>query len=383
MIRFYIILILFIASLFCIFKAPEYYLWYVAIIVTCYPLVLAFVTALATASGFWVHKWQWAGTVLGVVAILFYLSPVIRAARIAGHLKEDMSRSLKGLNGHEKLIFPPGKQPFSFTDLLKSAKNVSAKTITYVTYGDTSLTLDLYPSELPGNRPCIINVHGGSWEGGDNSQIPQINAYLASKGYHVAAINYRLAPKWQTPAPVQDVKAAMDYFRKHAAEYRIDTNNFVILGRSAGSQIALLAAYSLHDPAIKGVIDLYGPSDMVWGYSIPSNPLIMDSRKVMNDYVGGTYSQVPDKYRASSPVEWVDKNSPPTLMIHGMNDVWVSPLHCNRLIAKLQPAGVKYYWLQVPWATHAFDYNINGPGGQLATYAIETFLRNVTNPQTP
>ena len=378
MIRFFLLLILFIASLLCLFKAPEYHWWLLAIAVTCYPLVFAGITAVVTATGFWVQKWQFAGTILGILAVIFYLSPIVRAYRIAGNIKQDMSKAFSGLNGSSGLVFPAGKQPFSFADLLKSAKNVPCKTVTYVTYKDTSLTMDFYPSQLPGDRPCIINVHGGSWEGGDNKQIPEINSYLAQKGYNVAAINYRLAPKWQTPAPVEDVKSCMAYCREHAAELHIDSSKFVILGRSAGSQIALLAAYTIKDPAIKGVIDFYGPSDMVWGYSIPSNPLIMNSRKVMNEYVGGTYSQVPEKFHASSPVEFVDKNSVPTLIIHGNNDVWVSPEHCRRLIRKLQPNHVKYYWLLIPWATHGFDYNLYGPGGQLSTYAVETFINTVT-----
>ena len=70
--------------------------------------------------------------------------------------------------------------------------------------------------------------------------------------------------------------------------------------------------------------------------------------------------------------------SVPTLMIHGMNDVLVSPEHDRKLIKKLKPNGVKYYWLQLAWATHGFDYNLNGPGGQLSTYAVETFLNTVT-----
>jgi hypothetical protein len=53
-------------------------------------------------------------------------------------------------------------------------------------------------------------------------------------------------------------------------------------------------------------------------------------------------------------------------------------LHDVHLIKKLKPAGVKYYWLKLPWATHGFDYNLNGPGGQLSTYAVETFLNTVT-----
>lgn len=223
-------------------------------------------------------------------------------------------------------------------------------------------------------------VHGGSWAGGDSQQLPELNSYLAAKGYNVASINYRMAPKWQTPAPVEDIQATIAYCRSHADELHIDTNNFVLIGRSAGAQIALLAAYTLHEPALKGVVDFYGPADMVWGYSIPSNPWIMDSRKVMEDYIGGSYTKVPGKFHACSPLEFVNKQSVPTLIIHGENDVLVSREHSRRLDLKLTQNGVKHYWLKLPWATHGFDYNLNGPGGQLSTYAVETFLKAVSPP---
>jgi len=387
MIRFYLLLIFFLISLLAVFKAPEYHLWLLAIGVTEFPLIFFVISILLTLTGIWAHKYQMAGTILGIATMLIYLSPIFRAYWVSKNVKQDMFAALHEVNGKGNVVFYPvdKRSPFSFFRLFERENTIPHQTLTYVRYGDIAMTLDFYPApdqgtDLNFSRPCVIVVHGGSWAGGDNKQLPELNSYLAKKGYNVAAINYRLAPKWQTPAPVEDVKACMAYCRQHAAELHIDTGSFVILGRSAGSQIALLAAYSLHDPAIKGVIDFYGPSDMVWGYSIPSNPLIMNSRKVMNDYVGGTYSQVSQKYFNCSPVEFVTKSSVPTLMIHGMNDVLVSPEHCRRLIKKLQPNGIKYYWLQLPWATHGFDYNLNGPGGQLSTYAVETFINTVTNP---
>jgi acetyl esterase/lipase len=171
-------------------------------------------------------------------------------------------------------------------------------------------------------HPCIIVVHGGSWSSGDSKQLPELNSFLAAKGFNVAAINYRMAPKYQTPAPVEDIKQALAYLTKHAGELHIDTNKFVLLGRSAGAQIALLAAYTLHDKRIKGVIDFYGPADMVWGYSIPSNPLIMDSRKVMERYIGGSYKQVPAKYVACSPLEFAETGAIPTLSSMAITMCW-------------------------------------------------------------
>jgi acetyl esterase/lipase len=385
MIRFFLILILFLISLLSIFRAPEYHLWLLAIGATEFPWLFAILTIVLLALGVWVPKWQLSGTILGLLTLIIFLSPVVRAYWAARDLKKDMAGALN--------IQPNEGSPFGFFKMFKRVESVDYKTITYVKYKDTLMTMDFYPAQLPEGsrlvpendkdihakikRPCIIMVHGGSWAGGDSQQLPELNSYLAAKGYNIASINYRMAPKWQTPAPVEDIHALMTYCRTHADELHIDTSQFILIGRSAGAQIALLAAYTLNDPTIKGVVDFYGPADMVWGYSVPSNPWIMDSRKVMEQYIGGTYTQVPEKYSACSPLEFVTRQSPPTLIIHGENDVLVSPEHSRRMDLKLSQNGIKHYWLKLAWATHGFDYNLNGPGGQLSTYAVETFLKAV------
>ena len=377
MIRLVFIVIFFLISLLAIFRAPAYYFWLLAIGVTEFPLVFAFISLLLIGSGQWVHKYQLAGTVIGFISVILFLSPIVRAYIISRNLKPEMEQSL----GSAKSANPI--QPFDFWNLLNLSKQIEAhdaiviRSLKYVTYQDTSLTLDYYPAGVP-NRPCVIVIHGGSWSSGDSKQLPELNSILAWNGYNVAAINYRLAPKWQTPAPVEDVTNAIKYLKQYAAELHIDTSKFVLLGRSAGAQIALLAAYTLHDKSIKAVVDFYGPADMVWGYSIPSNPLVMDSRKVMVNYIGGTYEKVPQKYAACSPIEFVDRQSPPTLILHGENDVLVAYEHSRRLSGKLQQNGIKHYWLKLPWATHGFDFTLNGPGGQLSTYVVLQFLNTIT-----
>lgn len=377
MIRLIIIIILFLISLLAVFKAFEYYMWMFAIIATEFSWFFMLLTLIALGSGYYSGKYQLAGTVLGLIALMLFASPIVRAYRVAGSLKQNFSNAfgpgstiINGDNNHA---------PFSFRGLFAGSKTVNAKQINYVSYPDgATLSMDYYPSQIVGNRACVIIVHGGAWNKGDNKQLPELNSHLALMGYNVAVINYRLAPKYQSPAPVDDVNAALIYLKKHAATLHIDTNNFVLLGRSAGAQIALLAAYTMHDKSIKGVIDYYGPADMVWGYSIPASPLIMDSRQVMRDYIGGSYEQVPEKFAASSPLEFIDHQSPPTLIIHGDNDVLVSPEHSRRMNEKLEKNGIKHFLLKLPWATHGFDFNLNGPGGQLATYTVERFLNTVT-----
>ena len=373
MIRFIISILLLLVSLLAIFKAPEYYLWMLAILASEFPWIFMVFTLITLLSGFYVDKYQLAGTIAGIIALLLFTSPIVRAYLLADHVKQNFETAF----GKRIAVIGTGNDqtPFSFWKQFSGTPKMDHKTLTYTR---SNLTLDYYSSGTIGKRPCVVVIHGGSWKSGDNKQLPELNSYLAANGYQVASINYRLAPQYKSPAPLDDVLAAINYLRRHAVELHIDTDNFVLLGRSAGAQIALIAAYTKHIPGLKAVIDYYGPADMVWGYSAPASPLIMDSRKVMEDYLGGTYQQVPQKYAASSPLEFVNSNTIPTLIIHGNNDVLVSPEHSRRLNVKLQQNGIKHFLLKLPWATHGFDYNLNGPGGQLATYTVERFLNVVT-----
>lgn len=374
MLRLVLLIILFLASLLTVFNAPAYYLWLLAIVVTDFSWIFVVITISITASGFWVNHYRAAGTIIGICALMLFVSPLVRAAAVSNHLKQQMQVALG--NG-KSLNFPKYRQPFSMGRLFQKAKVGPNRSLTYIQYADTALNLDFYPAKVSGKRPCVVVVHGGSWSSGDSKQLPELNSYLSSIGYQVASINYRLAPKYQAPAATEDVKNALNYLKANAGSLNIDTDKFVLLGRSAGTQIALLAAYTLPHTGIKAVVDFYGPADMVWGYSVPANPLVMNSRLVMERYLGGSYQAVPQKYAASSPIQFVNRQTVPTLIIHGGNDVLVAYEHSTRLNAKLQAYGIKHYWLKLPWATHGFDYNLNGPGGQLSTFAVEAFLANV------
>ena len=172
--------------------------------------------------------------------------------------------------------------------------------------------------------------------------------------------------------------AALDYLRAHAAELHIDTNNFVLLGRSAGGHIVLESAYTLHQPGIKGVISLYGPTDMEWAYNNPDNPLVMHSKKVMQDFFGGSDKEVPQQYADGSPINFVTPQTTPTLLIHGGHDAHVHFELSQMLDKKLQENNVPHLLLGLPWATHGCEYTLNGPSGQLAKYTIERFVKHVT-----
>jgi acetyl esterase/lipase len=151
----------------------------------------------------------------------------------------------------------------------------------------------------------------------------------------------------------------------------------VLLGRSAGAQVALCAAYNLHMANIKGVISYYGPADMVWAGQLPTNAGVLNNNEIYNNYLGGLYKEVPEKFVEISAVQQADTLSPATLMIHGEIDPLVFHLHPEHLQKRLTELNVPHYYVKFNYATHGCDYSIKSPAGQVGTYAIERFLQSV------
>jgi dipeptidyl aminopeptidase/acylaminoacyl peptidase len=117
---------------------------------------------------------------------------------------------------------------------------------------------------------------------------------------------------------------------------------------------------------------------MEWGARIRTNGWVLDTDKVLNDYIGASVDESPEKYNASSATAFVNADTPPTLLIHGELDPMVAFEHSKRLRTQFHRFNVPYYFLDLPTATHGCDYNINGPSGQASTFAIERFINAVT-----
>lgn len=253
---------------------------------------------------------------------------------------------------------------------------------TYRSIDGVDLKLDLY-SPSPGSRQrgtLVLVIHGGSWNSGNSMQLSGMNRYLASRGYPVAAINYRLAPRNIFPAPLEDIAASVSYLEGRPEK---SWDRIVLLGRSSGGHLALLAAYRLGHAAIRGVIALYAPTDLVWSWQRPAPMRLMDSNRILTDFLGGTLEDNPEAFREASPIVWVRKDVPPTLLVHGGNDELVSPLQSRRLASGLGEAGARWRLLELPWGKHGMDANLAGPSGQLTLDAIGRFLAQVDEPGSP
>lgn len=280
----------------------------------------------------------------------------------------------RGLPRRLEAHFGPAAVPgpaFSFPGLLRARTRPVPRT-PWAYSG--ALQLDLYGAIGRSPAPCVIVIHGGGWDDGDRGQISHFNDWLAGRGYAVAAISYRLAPGATWPAQRDDVLAAIAFVKARAGEWGVDPSRLVVLGRSAGGQIAEASAYASHDPSVRGVIALYAPADMNFAYAFSREDDVIKSPSLMRKFLGGTPDEARAAYDSASGILLVGPRTPPTLMVHGAIDTLVWNKQSERLSARLTGSGVPNLLLSLPWATHALEYNLSGPSGQLTRYAVEWFL---------
>ncbi len=269
------------------------------------------------------------------------------------------------------------QQPFSLVDGFKGISTEPVRHsigIQFATPDNVPLSMDIYRPLQVGQYPAIIVLYGGGWRSGSPSLNPEFNRYMAARGYTVFAIDYRHTPRYQFPAQLDDVRAALTFIQQHATEYEIDLNRIALLGRSAGGHLAMLAAYQSHTLPIRAVVNYYGPFNLAEGYRRPPKPDPLNVRAVLEAFLGGSPDDVPEQYAKASPVSYVKRALPPTLLVHGSRDHIVQVIFAQNMFKRLRAAQSTSVLLEIPWAEHAFDAIFHGPSNQLALYYTERFL---------
>lgn len=208
----------------------------------------------------------------------------------------------------------------------------------YVQYAEVAgerLFLDVYFSPLPGERPVLMLIHGGSWRRRDKSDWAELAPRFVEAGYTVLVPNYRLAPPgggWLFPAPVDDLAIALEWARDNAADYHGDPTRVGMLGTSAGGHLALMRAVSGHDRP-----------EAVAAYSPPVSLRRLYGQGVLwhaiQNFLGCTPAECAGTYRAASPLTGVDRRSPPVFMAYSAGEK--IPSGQGRLMSeRLSNAGV-------------------------------------------
>src|SRR4051812_19601977 len=197
-----------------------------------------------------------------------------------------------------------------------------------VRYGDQDRqVLDIYSTPGAKGRPVVFWIHGGGWQVGDKSDVQIKPKVFVERGFVFVATNYRLLPKVEMETIVRDVAKSLHWVHDHIAEYGGDPDRILVMGHSAGAQLAALIctddrylkAEGLSLAIIKGCVPVDGDT-----YDVPAIIETAETRRRVHGQPQAKlghrekFGNDPAKHRDLSAVTHVarDKGIPPFLIMH-------------------------------------------------------------------
>jgi acetyl esterase/lipase len=259
-------------------------------------------------------------------------------------------------------------------------------------FGHRPLRLDLYTPTASAQRPLplLVFVHGGGWTIGHKratasyADFPGVLASAARRGYVVASVEYRLSGEAPFPGSVQDVKAAVRFLRAQSASLGIDPGRVGLWGGSAGAHLAAMSAFACGETALdpkdkanagesdcaQAFVGWYGPYDvaqLVQGAAAAAAAAASagaagagaptDNTELLGGlaYLECTPAGCPPgRLRQASPVAYVDRSDPPSLLIHGTADTLVPHVQTLGMAEALRGAGVPVEVLSIDGVNHGW-----------------------------
>lgn len=222
------------------------------------------------------------------------------------------------------------------------------------------------------DAPVVLAIYGGAWQRGSPQNDAQLNATIASWGYRVIALDYPHAPAKHWPAQRDAILRAID---------ALHATRVAVLGHSSGAQLAMIAG-AMRPHRLDAVVTYESPVDLQLGYEYPSQPDVINARRIISDLCGGTPAQKPACYRSASPRYAVRTGMPPVMMIAAGRD-HVANVDFERLLRdELRGDGVKVTYIELPWADHAFETVAGGFHNRIALWHLHRFLdEELKNPK--
>jgi acetyl esterase/lipase len=222
-----------------------------------------------------------------------------------------------------------------------------------VAYGsDPNQFVDLRLPKAKGPHSTLINIHGGFWRAKYNlDHAAHLCEALTRRGIATANLEYRRVGNeggaW--PNTFADIRSAYNFLLQNDRQHNLDTQKSVVMGHSAGGQLALCLA--AHEPRVSRVVSLAGVVDLRRAYQLHlSNDAVVE-------FLRGTPDQVADHYREADPMELSIPNARQWL-VHGDKDDVVPPAFSRDYVAAKQKRTSKekenLHLLEIPAVGH-FD----------------------------
>jgi acetyl esterase/lipase len=199
--------------------------------------------------------------------------------------------------------------------------------------------------KVNGPFPIVINIHGGYWRAKyDLGHAGHLCAALSSKGLATWNLEYRRVgnPGGGWPGTFGDVRNGYSFLPQLAKKYNLDLTRALVMGHSAGGQLALCLA--AHEPRLKRVVSLAGVVDLqqAWELHLSNNAVV--------EFLGGNPKDVPEHYHEADPAQLTIAAT--QWLIHGAPDDSV-PASLSRHYAEQKKArGEDVHYLEIATASH-------------------------------
>jgi acetyl esterase/lipase len=310
-----------------------------------------------------------------------------------------------------------------------------SRDVPFATIPDSARALLCDVWQPPAGAPCsgvaVVYLHGSAYYvlDKDCGTRPLFRQWTA-QGHVVVDVAYRLFPETDVVGMVGDAKRAVAWVRGHARDLGVDRDRIVLVGGSAGGHLALLAAYGHADAAltpaelagadvrVSAVVSLYGQVGLDTLYRHTSQDEICHSDDPRPDFsappsraltrlfgndaarlrlglmacagrcdwlVGGTPSEVPERYARVSVFRYVRPDCPPTLLVHGTHDEMAPVGAVRELEHRLEQTGVAVTAVYLPHTDHMFDLVAPrwSPAARVAVHLLERFLAGIATRGEP
>lgn len=218
----------------------------------------------------------------------------------------------------------------------------------------------------------LLNIHGGYWRSQyDLKHAGHLCEALRGAGIATFNAEYRRVGNagggW--PGTFEDIRSAYRFLRQERARFHLDLDRLVVMGHSAGGQLALCLA--AHETSVRRVISLAGVVDLKQAFALHL------SHDAVVDFLGGKPDTVPEHYREADPME-LSVPQARQWLLHGSDDGVVPPEFSRNYVVQKKKTGEKVELLEIP---HAGHFDLIDPATEAFRQVTSTVLQAAARPE--